>query len=142
MRSYAESEKQKDKELNRWRYPGDPNYLVYDIGFNKFRVMNELSGNCKEFEICTDGTIRPELFNGYSKAFKAYQTEHPAWHNAIPGEVWAVTWNGATTNCIVVRNGISKSGLVFDDGARETPGTRAPSITKAVRILARRASHD
>jgi hypothetical protein len=93
LREYFQHEK--DEELGRWRWPDNPDYLVYRIIDNqgndtdKVRVAMEATGNsvgayCRDDGISCSGT---------GDAARAYFESHPEikpWHKAKLGEVWEI----------------------------------------------------
>lgn len=87
---------QRDLELGRWRWPENPDYVVYrrdayPAGTRRVRVINERSGDFSD-------TIEGSRFEGVFKdAARAYFEAHPerkAWEDAKPGEAWLLTVNG------------------------------------------------
>lgn len=131
---------ERDQELGRWRFNA---YLtVYEAEnhqpHNRARAVNVLDERTGRLHMRHEGQAAWRETNPtLSEASAAYFAAHPEpkpWHDAKPGEVWAVTWDGKETACHVIKNAGSNSGLVFDDTSRETPGTLAPIITSGRRI--------
>lgn len=88
---------QRDEELGRWRWPDDPNFVVYKDeldyvpGRNIVRVADESSGKHEWFTVA--GFSLPDLHDGFEQAAAAYFAAHlepKPWHDAKPGEVWVV----------------------------------------------------
>lgn len=84
---------ERDKELGRWRWPENRAFVVYPQPDGTVTVLDEVIG---------DG-----LFVRYGRATdeqtaecaaaRAYFDAHPEprpWHDAKPGEVWAITYEG------------------------------------------------
>lgn len=91
LREYFQVER--DRELGRWRWPGNSTYVVYELTRDKIRVVNESTGNVNDF-------IRGSNFRRSDSSLGAavdYFEAHPAkkpWHDAKPGEVWELTLDG------------------------------------------------
>lgn len=91
-----------DKALGRWRWPEDPDYVVYatDVaGGRLVRILRESDPRILEM---TRGGAQHEADQGSraARAALAYFDTHPEpkpWHDAKPGEVWVFDWNGAET---------------------------------------------
>lgn len=93
---------ERDQELGRWRWPENPDYVVYpvidpahEMAFGRdlsVMVFHEPTGVLKGY--CRDedqgGNSRE-----YPNAARAYFAAHPEpkpWHDAKPGEVWVLTY--------------------------------------------------
>ena len=84
----------RDTELERWRWPLYPEYVVYS-GRRPILVLNELTGDTlrarrtDEFKEDRDGTI-------YAAAVAYFQAhpERKPWEDAKPGEAWEITYTG------------------------------------------------
>ena len=96
---------QEDKRLGRWRWPENPNYLVYPVGEGLVDVLREAGvsdqtrGPGREQGISREKAV--EWDRDYSlhfyEAAAAYFDAHPEpkpWHDAKPGDVWALTVDG------------------------------------------------
>lgn len=93
----------RDKELGRWRWPENPDYVVYKAPAGErvpdarhVTVSNESNGEAAWlFEVGSGG-----VSGGVSwarDAARAYFAAHPEpkpWHDAKPGEVWVITYGG------------------------------------------------
>ena len=90
---------ERDKELGRWRWPEDPDFVVYPIGENQqVRVVNERTGYFNTTPR-PRGFAKPveEMSTQWRIAARAYFSAHPEpkpWHYAREGEAWAITVNG------------------------------------------------
>ncbi len=92
---------ERDHELGRWRWPENPDYVVYpkkvaghtDDQYRECTVFDERSGVRQEF-----GSDLPQCHGGdFREAARSYFAAHPApkpWHGAKPGEVWVLTGAG------------------------------------------------
>ncbi len=83
----------RDAELGRWRWPENPDYVVYRRG-DGLLALNEQSGNTKFHDIrtnrsgtWTNGSILYEAIRAY---FEAHPERKP-WHEAKAGETWRLT---------------------------------------------------
>lgn len=96
---------ERDSELGRWRWPENPNYVVYAaprhgtqaVDFDLF-IVNEVVGASAEFSrVDDDGRA---VGNDFDAAARAYFDAHPEpkpWHDARFGEVWALTDEAGVT---------------------------------------------
>ena len=107
------AEERTDQHIGRWRDPEHRRYVVYlmegyDHSGRKVRVVNEMTGEaCVYWEglMGDDGDYtllaNPQVALNY---FAAHPVRQP-WHDAVPGEVWAVTReSGATVPMYVQRD--------------------------------------
>lgn len=96
----------RDEELGRWRWPENPEYVVYlkpkadDRLGRAVYVFNERSGEgfwCWEADITRSipGITHDPLVHAVRAFFEAHPETKP-WHDAKPGEVWVLTANGDT----------------------------------------------
>lgn len=88
---------ERDEELGRWRWPENPDYVVYPDAFDSdpdwVAVVNEEEG--KVGSRARGHVVYPE--NLYHRAGAAYFEAHPErkpWHDAKTGEVWVITVDG------------------------------------------------
>lgn len=93
---------ERDKELGRWRWPEKPVYVVYPVGEDGLvDVLREdpmagfgpgrqvgISRTAAE-DRAVDGPAS-SFFAAARAYFAAHQEPRP-WHDAKPGEVWAIT---------------------------------------------------
>lgn len=90
-----------DNEIGRWRCAADPEYVVYPDALrvhgarSGIRVWNERTGVSRHYANVegVDG-----LGGYFDEAARAYFEAHPErkpWHDAKPGQVWALTVDGA-----------------------------------------------
>lgn len=79
---------ERDDELGRWRWPENPDYVVYPRA-DHVQVVNESSGNALNVS-----RAQANISTGLARAARAYFEAHPErkpWDDAKPGEVWVVT---------------------------------------------------
>lgn len=82
---------ERDTELGRWRWPENPDYVVYPRPDGYVRVVCEVDGTSDSF--LRQDTVNPSTLIPVMVA-RAYFEAHPEpkpWHDAKPGEVWALT---------------------------------------------------
>lgn len=119
---------ERDEELGRWRWPENPDYVVYPDEDGDVVVINEGKGISSSIIIRRDiGTRNPD--HPSTKAARAFFDAHPErkpWHDAKPGEVWAVTIDGVERALLVEHE-------QFTDG-NEGWYFAEPEITAARRI--------
>jgi hypothetical protein len=86
---------EEDKRLGRWRYPEDPDFIVYPNivrnGEAAITVIYEPGGGCTEWtrDVAADGAGSPP--RDAALAYFAAHPEQRPWDDAKPGEVWAFT---------------------------------------------------
>lgn len=87
---------ERDQELGRWRWPENPDYVVYrDDRPGGFRVMHEPTGDTWTY--FWDAIKDDPQFVGPWDAARAYFAAHPEpkqWHDAKHGEVWVIEYEG------------------------------------------------
>lgn len=79
----------RDEELGRWRWPSNLDYVVYPQHDGSVLVTFERIGESSILYRRDDPVHDME-----GEAARAYFTAHPVrkpWHDAKPGEVWALT---------------------------------------------------
>lgn len=106
---------ERDKELGRWRWPENPEYVVYrkpgadDEDGRAALVLDERTGVApRRWERGFDSGV-------FGQAARAYFDAHPEpkpWHNALPGEVWVITT--AESEEIAVRACIQNEKPTFE----------------------------
>ncbi len=90
---------ERDRQLGRWRWPDKPDYVVYPSELyltppsaDLVTVFNERTGQSAHCRREDDGNS-----GHFSLAARAYFAAHPEpkpWHDAKPGEVWALIVDG------------------------------------------------
>lgn len=98
---------ERDEELGRWRWPENPDYVVYARATGLL-ALNEQTGNSKFHDIRVNritgrkgGSVLDQALTAY---FEAHHEPKP-WHDAKPGEVWALSVEGEEIACIVTPSG-------------------------------------
>lgn len=93
----------RDAELGRWRWPSNPDYVVYLAANGQAIVIDERSGlhvyryRGEAAEMRRLRAATGEDIMLASKAAEAYFEAHPErkpWHDAKPGDVWLLTLDG------------------------------------------------
>ena len=129
---------EKDEQLGRWRWPENPDYVVYPDGTSR-RVVNESNGASLSVSV-HDRKVMETYLDSYVGAARAYDEAHPEpkpWHDAKPGEMWVLTYGGEEVPAVVSS---SESGhFLFtaatnDGGGTEELAVTSPSVTAARRI--------
>lgn len=82
-----------DERLGRWRWPEDPDHVVYPYGSEKdgFRVLQESTGETWTYYL--SALEDRNLFSGHWDAARAYfasQEERKPWHDAKHNEIWVL----------------------------------------------------
>lgn len=83
---------ERDAELGRWRWPENPDYVVYQADSGRVRVLRESDGKSGVWSRAqkNDGWM-------FAQPAIAYFDAHPEtkpWHDAQEGEVWVITVRG------------------------------------------------
>ncbi|QWY84623.1 hypothetical protein QEH34_gp41 [Microbacterium phage Footloose] len=89
---------ERDEELGRWRWPHNPDFVVYPRGESGVHVLDEGSGIGAARLIHRNGD--PHNPTAEYQAAYAYFEAHPErkpWEDAKEGEVWIVTPSKALT---------------------------------------------
>lgn len=92
----------RDVELGRWRWPENPDLVVYGKPNDVALVVSELEGDHRAFP-------RAEAYAmeglTYRRAARAFFDAHPApaWESAVPGEVWVLRYRGEESAWVVGR---------------------------------------
>lgn len=129
---------EEDTRLGRWRWPENPDYVVYPKNDGLFEVLRESDGMVLTSTISGNHSFQDQ----HAQAARAYIAAHPepkpAWHDAKPGEVWALS--------IVEREGevltLARQGghvrfweVADSDEEPMTWGFRSSAITAGRRIF-------
>lgn len=82
-----------DERLGRWRWPENPDYVVYPCSVRtRVRVLQETGVG--DLEWVDEGDGRSYEFVHAARAYFDAHPEPKPWHDAKPGEVWLLTSNG------------------------------------------------
>lgn len=115
---------ERDEELGRWRWPDNPDYVVYQDTPSGVRVFREQRPVGSVLFRRGDVVLDME-----SEAARAYFEAHPErkpWEDANPGEIWEATIDDGTTYTVFVcenrnaggREGFTPEGKYFDTDGR------------------------
>jgi len=107
----------RDERLGRWRWPENPQWVVYRDEIADVLVLNEASGE-------EAGRFTPDTVENFPRAegadaARAYFDAHPEpkpWHDAKPGEGWVIDIGLAkypNLQAVVVSN---EGKFLFRDG--------------------------
>lgn len=135
---------ERDTELGRWRWPENPDYVVYPNLNDVVRVLRE--GNAGG--PYGPGVIRitraeslewdEEGARNFYAAARAYFEAHPApppWRDAKPGEVWVL--DGKPYEVVDDTDGVASAGprfFLIDGVDGFTPGCSPSEFTEGRRI--------
>lgn len=108
---------ERDEELGRWRYPKNPEWVVYPKrpGFKPYNgadllVVNEVAGASMEYvQADDDGTEYVDRDEPAAKVARAYFEAHPErkpWEDAKTCEVWLLTVDGIESPWTVNNAGV------------------------------------
>lgn len=93
LREYAIAEE--DKRLGRWRWPENPDYIIYRrdrtatfADKRRARVVNESNG---DFMDTVEGSGLTGVFKDAARAYFDAHPEPKPWHEAVTGDVWELT---------------------------------------------------
>lgn len=86
---------ERDEALGRWRWPENPDYVVYPESGNHGDGLNVLHEPTAYTTFFYPADLKISHGGGaYASAAHAYFAAHPEpkpWHDAKPGEVWVLT---------------------------------------------------
>lgn len=95
---------ERDEELGRWRWPENPDYVVYPDYDGHVSTLHEITG-IERGSYSRDGVTGANDNATSVLAARAYFAAHPIskpWHDAKPGEVWLLTLAGGDEQPSVV----------------------------------------
>lgn len=107
----------RDAELGRWRWPENPDYVVYRgrDDDDTVVVIDERNGSNAVYDR-GDSDSEFERWKSHHDAAFAYFEAHPErkpWEEAKPGEVWALTTADGREMAYAVMS-VAESGVVFE----------------------------
>lgn len=117
---------ERDEELGRWRWPENPDFVVYAEDDGVHNVVNEKTG--LSLMATRSGVNRHD--DQHADAARAYFEAHPErkpWEDAITGEIWALTLESHVTAWTM-----NKRGKFEDPDSTIDP--HSPMITDGRRI--------
>lgn len=127
----------RDAELGRWRWPENPDYVVYVDG-DRVAVVDERNGDRTHYlrSLCAS-TPAPIAPDGHHAAAHAYYEAHPERPaaEAKVGEIWELVIDDGSEHTVFIhadltmggRDGVSAGGAYFDIDA-------ASNITSARKV--------
>lgn len=123
---------ERDEELGRWRWPENPDYVVYPKG-NEASVIDEAHGVWGQWSRlhAASDSGRDALASAAHAYFEAHPERKP-WYEAKPGDAWLVSLPEGERVMLVDPSQFTdgNEGIDFDD----------PDITAARRIWPEDAS--
>lgn len=135
LREWFQAER--DEELGMWRDPESPDWVVYLIDVHgdvrKIGVRNERDR--RTFIIRENGSITGASFREVAGRWFAAHPMHRAWHDARPGEAWAITVKGVEFP-VIVRSNVPRGGAFFEAYGRGQFEPRFSGITAGRRVWA------
>lgn len=84
---------EEDERLGRWRWPENPDYVVYPDGRDSVLVLDEVDADFQRLSRADAAGTGPSGI--YREAARAHFAAHPEpkpWYAAKPGEVWELHW--------------------------------------------------
>lgn len=135
---------EEDERLKRERSATDPDMVVYRWGRDIVFVLDERTGQGKEFDrALIESTRRTEPVNDYVRVARAFFDAHPvpkpAWHDAKPGELWVIRLGQEDEQGVMVES-FEGGSDVFQVPDGESISIPRPSITSGRRIWPEDAS--
>lgn len=135
-----------DEELGRWRWPENPDYVVYPKSSSEtepspgVRVVHESSGRSKDVGrvVASACEAAVSVFGKAACAYFAANPERKPWHDAKSGEAWALTVDGEEYPW-GVGDGVDAGRFVYLGGLTNIPLDH-PSITAGRRLWPEDAS--
>ena len=136
LREFIQHER--DKELGRWRWPENPNYVVYPSELyltppdaDLVTVFNERTGQSAHCRREGEGNS-----GNFSLAARAYFAAHPEptpWHDARDGQLWLIRFSDFPDMDI---SALVKGGrFIYNDPCHEGTATlKDPSIVGGKQI--------
>lgn len=107
---------EEDERLGRWRWPENPDYVVYPATVKtRVRVLRETGMG--ELEWVDEGDTRSYEFCHAARAYFDAHPEPKPWLDAKPGEMWRLTFKGNPEDSYVAGD---HSFLAADHGIQFT----------------------
>ncbi|MBL0245574.1 MAG: hypothetical protein IPQ22_16875 [Rhodoferax sp.] len=98
-------QQERDLELGRWRWPENPDYVVYhgNSGSDAVWVHNEREAGAIQSSARNSGDAGETDYFAAARAYFAAHPEPKQWHDAKPGEVWAIVTENVAEEVAVQR---------------------------------------
>lgn len=147
MREFFQREN--DERLGRWRWPENPDYVVYARGTAGVHVLDESSGIGAARYIHRNGDpCNPTAEYQAAYAYFAAHPESKPWLDAKPGEIWDVTTKDGGTKTLryvaLLSAGPGDVNVIYlvpvDNVRSPKLGLNATVITAATRIYPKEES--
>lgn len=88
LREYFTAER--DAELGRWRDEESPDYVVYPARAGSITILHEPTGRQRYLTGRAEAKIATGQFADTARRYFAAHPEPKPWHDAKPGEAWAI----------------------------------------------------
>lgn len=93
---------ERDEELGRWRWPENPDYVVYPDANDPrlVTVMRESAARIRKMRRGRDNALSNDYNERFGECADTYFEAHPErkpWEDATPGEVWLFRAKGDVT---------------------------------------------
>ena len=131
---------ERDAELGRWRWPESTSVVVYEESPDVLRIFEEEGGTGWVY---VRGVFNAGIPAPVADAGEAYFAAHHVskeWHDAKPGEVWALTYGGQETAHVWTDRWAGQGNAFVSD--RAIVEAEDPDITAARRIWPEVVSDD
>jgi hypothetical protein len=112
---------EEDERLGRWRWPEHPTWTCYLTRLDEVLVFNEAAPAYGSFLLGRGADTWPYARPAADAFFDAHPHPKP-WHNAMPGEMWALTVDGEP-EVPAVASSSSSGHVVFTAATNEAGGT-------------------
>lgn len=100
---------ERDEELGRWRWPENPEYVVYPprkgVHSHGRGALVIHEPTARMFDVWEVRSVWSALLDDVRAVADAYFAAHPEpkpWHDAKPGELWELTENGDKSDFIAI----------------------------------------
>jgi hypothetical protein len=130
---------EEDERLGRWRWPENPDYLVYPDSNGWVHVLREEN----PLPISFTRELSEDIESDFRKAAREFFNAHPEpkheWHDAKPGELWAIRLGEDDEQGVMVET-FDAGANVFQVPDGESISITRPSITSGRRVWPEDAS--
>ncbi|MBO3663702.1 hypothetical protein [Microbacterium stercoris] len=106
---------ERDEQLGRWRWPENPDYVVYPRENGSVTVFEESNPTAALtfWKHVRNAEVTSGAFMEAARAFFEAHPEPKPWHDAKPGELWAITFHGVERPCRAINPTFSDRELGF-----------------------------